>query len=159
MVFPQTTGWLRGLGMHVVDKALFHSQYPGEVLMYDDLLRRARSVGRNVAEAIQKKNPAYRGEPGTCPICNDTLIRIRSDRKTVECPLCGVEGKLEIGKDGAISVSFNEEAMKNHRFSPGHIARHFAYHIKPSKDHFLRTMDRIEEKKAKYKNYPPAPAK
>ncbi len=156
MVFPQTTGWLRGLGMHVVDKALFHSQYPGEVLMYDHLLERARSAGRTVAEAIKNQDPSYRGEPGTCPVCNDTLIRIRPGRKTVECPLCGIEGKLSIEQDGAISVVFDEESMKNHRFSPGHIARHFTYHIKPSKDYFLRTLERIEEKKARYKNYPAA---
>ena len=157
MVFPQTSGWLKGLGMHIIDRALFHCQYPAEVLLRDSLLERAHAVGRNVAEAISSGDTTFKGEKGLCPVCYDSLIRIRPDGKTVECPLCQIEGTLEI-RNGNIEVSFDEKAAKNHRFSPDNIADHFTYHIKPSKDHFLRTMESVEEKKARYKNYPPAPA-
>ncbi|MFC1859883.1 hypothetical protein ACFL9U_17910, partial [Thermodesulfobacteriota bacterium] len=84
--------------------------------------------------------------------CQDWNIRILKDRKAVECPTCGIRGKLEI-RDEFIEVVFDEKALSAYRFDPEVCYNHFTYHIKPSREYFLRTKDNRKAKVKLYKQY------
>jgi hypothetical protein len=75
-----------------------------------------------------------------------------SDMETIECPTCGVRGKLSL-VDGKIDVKFEEKAWKDARFRLDVSYNHYTYHIAPSKDYFLRTKDERKSKTQKYREY------
>ena len=141
------------LGMEVIDRALVHTQAMNEVVLYDKALARAREMGREVAKAARTGDTSYRGGPGICPICQDRVLRILRDDKTVECGVCGIRGKMAVEK-GKIKVHFDKDGILNHRFTQENIYRHFTYHIKPSRDYFNRTRETTKEKRERYREYP-----
>jgi hypothetical protein len=138
--------------MEVIDRALIHTQAINEVVLYDRALAKARKMGREVARAVKTGNTSYLGEPGICPVCQDRVIRILRDDKTVECGVCGIRGKIVV-QEGKIRVHFGEDAILNQRFTMENIYRHFTYHIKPSRDYFTRTRDITKEKRERYREY------
>lgn len=150
--FLQPNILLLFLGMEVIDRTLIHTQAINEVVLYDRALTKARQVGKEVARAVKTGDISYRGEPGVCPICQDRVIRILRDGKTVECGVCGIRGKISI-EEGKIKVQFEEDWISNHRFTRENIYRHFTYHIKPSKDYFTMTRDITKEKRERYREY------
>jgi len=132
--FQQTNTWLLSLG--VVNREI----------------ERARLLGKRVVQAIKTGNHQYQGEAGICPVCHDRNLRVLQDMATVECPVCAVRGTLQV-QDGKIKVSFTDEAIKRHRWSEQNLRRHFNYHLKPSKDFFMRTKRERKEMAEKYKGY------
>jgi len=150
--FLQPNILLLFLGMEVIDRALIHTQAINEVVLYDRALAKARKMGREVARAVKTGNTSYLGEPGICPVCQDRVIRILRDDKTVECGVCGIRGKIVV-QEGKIRVHFGEDAILNQRFTMENIYRHFTYHIKPSRDYFTRTRDITKEKRERYREY------
>jgi multimeric flavodoxin WrbA len=164
MIVPYATrGWtpyaflqpnilLLFLGIEVIDRALIHTQAINEVVLYDKALAKARKMGREVAKAVKTGDISYRGEPGICPICQDRVLRILRDDKTVECGVCGITGKIVV-EEGKIRVRFDKEAILNQRFTTENIYRHFTYHIKPSRDYFNRTRHITKERRERYREY------
>ncbi len=140
------------LGLKVIHRAVFNIQGLGEVVHHEEAIEKAHKIGTELAQAIQAQDPTYRSEPGLCPICKDWNIRILKNRRAVECPTCGIRGTLQI-QDGKIGVEFDERAMEEYRFSPEVAYKHFTYHIKPSKDYFLRTKDDRQAKGMRYRDY------
>jgi multimeric flavodoxin WrbA len=140
------------LGFHVIHRETFNVQGLGEAVHDLPGIEKAHRIGMELAHAVRDQDPSYRSDPGLCPICQDWNIRILRGRKAVECPTCGVRGKLTM-EDGTIHVSFDETALAEYRFAPEVGYNHFTYHIKPSKDYFLRTKDDRKEKVRKYRNY------
>ena len=137
------------LGLKVIHRETFNVQGLGEAVHDEEGITRARRIGRELAEAVREQDPSYRSEPGLCPVCQDWNIRILKGRRAVECPTCGIRGRLEI-HNGTIHVAFDEGAVAQYRFDPEVGYNHFTYHIKPSKDYFLKTK---EERKARGKMY------
>jgi hypothetical protein len=133
------------LGLKVIHRAAFNVQGLGEAVQDGEAIEKAHRIGKELARAVLDQDPTYRSEPGLCPICQDWTVRILKDRKAVECPTCGIRGELKV-KDGTIEVVFDERAMAEYRFHPEVGYNHFTYHIKPSRDYFLRTK---EDRKAK----------
>ena len=150
--FLQPNILLLFLGMEVIDRALIHTQAINEVVLYDKALAKARKMGREVAKAVKTGNTSYRGEPGVCPICQDRVIRIFRDDKTVECGVCGIRGKIVV-EEGKIRVHFDKDAILNQRFTTENIYRHFTYHIKPSRDYFARMRGITKERRERYREY------
>jgi multimeric flavodoxin WrbA len=151
--FQQTNTWLLSLGVEIVDQLLIHVQGISEAPLFPQAMEQARTLGKRVAHAIKTGDHTYQGEPGICPICHDRNLRVLQDMETVECPVCAVRGKLQMeGKK--ITVAFSDEAVKRHRWSVENLQRHFTYHLKPSKDFFLKTKGERKEMAAKYKGYP-----
>lgn len=111
----------------VVDQmqVLATTQY-GNVVMNELAIARARSLGRNVAEAMGKpiSDVEWTGdEPGTCPVCHSNLL-IVTRRNPVECPICGIKGVLKIDGD-EITVTFDEEEQKRSRLTLAGKLEHF----------------------------------
>ncbi len=143
---------LKQLGMKKINQLTVLVQGISEVLLDQDSMDQAYSLGRELVDAIKSRDYGYRGEEGLCPLCHDSLLRVFNDHRSVECPLCGIRGDLKI-VDGRIDVKFDEKDFSRSRLSQENSYNHFTYHIKPSKEYFLRTKEERKEKGAKYKNY------
>ena len=140
------------LGLKVIHRAAFNVQGLGEAVHDESAILKARRIGKELADAVLDRDPSYRSEPGLCPICQGWNIRILKDRKAVECPTCGIRGALEV-RNGTIEVSFDQKAQEEYRFDPEVGYNHFTYHIKPSRNYFLRTKDERKAKGMVYKAY------
>jgi multimeric flavodoxin WrbA len=140
------------LGFEVIHRAALNVQGLGEAVLHDDLIAKAHTIGRELTQALRDGDTTYRSEPGLCPICQDWNIRILKDKKSVECPTCGIRGNLSL-VDGKIDVSFDEKALKEYRFLPEVGYNHFTYHIKPSKDFFAKSKELRRTRRERYKNY------
>jgi multimeric flavodoxin WrbA len=142
------------MGLVKINETAICTQGISEVVLDDGAMNLAHAMGREIAGAIRSRDLAYRGEEGVCPSCHDWLVRILKDRETVECPTCGVRGKLTI-TDGKINVVFEEKAWGDSRFRQDVGYNHFTYHIAPSKDYFLRTKDERKTRSQKFREYLP----
>jgi len=140
------------LGFKVIHRETFNVQGLGEAVHDEEGIKKAHRIGRELVHALRNQDPTYRSNPGLCPICQDWNIRILKGRKAVECPTCGIRGRLEI-RDGNIQVEFDEKAMTEYRFDPEVGYNHFTYHIKPSRDYYLRTKEERKTKGQRYKAY------
>jgi glyoxylate carboligase len=94
------------LGMEVIDRALIHTQAINEVVLYDKALAKARRMGKELAKAVKTGDISYHGEAGICPICQDRVLRILRDDKTVECGVCGIRGKIVVEEGKVRRVTF-----------------------------------------------------
>jgi multimeric flavodoxin WrbA len=140
------------MGMVKINEITVCTQGISEVVLDQEAMDSAQEIGRETAVAARNKDFTYKGDPGVCPSCHDWLFRILKDRETVECPTCGVRGKLSL-REGKISVTFEEKAWADSRFRPDVAYNHFTYHIAPSKDYFLRTKEERKLKTEKFKQY------
>ena len=140
------------LGMNIIHRALIHAQGLREVAFDEKSLNKANNIGRDLVKAIKTGDTTYRGEKGICPVCHDTNIRILKDMETIECGTCAVRGKISLNGN-KIEVNFKEEDIKRHRWTKQNMKTHIAYHVKPSRDYFIKTKELRKEKVEKYKHY------
>jgi hypothetical protein len=140
------------MGLTKINEITICTQGISEVVLDPEAMDLAHEIGREIATAAKNKDFTYKGDPGICPSCHDWLFRILKDRETVECPTCGVRGKLSL-REGKISVTFEEKAWADSRFRPDVGYNHFTYHIAPSKDYFLRTKEERKLKTQRFKEY------
>jgi len=140
------------MGLTKINEITICTQGISEVVLDQEAMDLAHEIGREIATAAKSKDFTYKGDPGVCPSCHDWLFRILKDRETVECPTCGVRGKLSL-REGKISVTFEEKAWADSRFRPDVGYNHFTYHIAPSKDYFLRTKEERKLKTQRFKEY------
>ena len=140
------------MGLAKINEITICTQGISEAVLDREAMDLAHEMGREIAVAAEKKDFTYKGDPGICPSCHDWLFRILKDRETVECPTCGIRGKLSL-REGKISVTFEEKAWGDSRFRPDVGYNHFTYHIAPSKDYFLRTKEERKLKTQRFKEY------
>lgn len=91
----------------------------GSPLLDDALMARVAQLGRNVAEAIGKPadEVTFKGdEDGICPVCHNNLLTVYKTT-TVECPVCGIFGKLSVdGENVKVTFSEAEKARSRHTY-------------------------------------------
>ncbi len=141
------------LGLDVIQRDMILVQGISEVVLDEEMVGNARSSGRRVAQAAKGQSIPYKGEPGLCPVCQDRVFRFMKDMETVECGVCAVRGKVSTNDDGKMEIEFNPQDVANHRWTEESLYRHWTYHIKPSKDYFLRTKEPRKEGSRKYREY------
>jgi multimeric flavodoxin WrbA len=152
-IYVQSNLLLKVTGLTKINEAAICTQGISEVVLDQEAMDLAYAMGEEIAVAVRDQDFTYRGEKGVCPSCHDRNIRILRDDETVECPMCGIRGKLSL-VDGKIRVAFDERALAESRIlHPEVTYNHFAYHIAPSKDYFLRTRDERKVRTQKYKDY------
>jgi multimeric flavodoxin WrbA len=80
-----------------------------------ELMANIKEMGRQTAEAYGKKdeNIKWFGEEGVCPVCHNNLLTVNGTT-TVECPVCGIEGKLSVEGD-KVHVTFSKEQQERAR--------------------------------------------
>ena len=82
----------------------------GNPYLSDELIGHMHEIGKRTAAAYEMdpKDVEYYGPKGNgvCPVCHQNLITLNGTT-TVECPICGIEGKLIVDGD-KVSVEFSE---------------------------------------------------
>ena len=62
----------------------------------DDKAARVREAGHLIAKAVpDPDNATYLGEPGICPHCHPSVMRLNEDAAKAECGVCSVIGELK----------------------------------------------------------------
>ncbi len=140
----------------LVDQMLVtHTVRPGQAVLNDEAISRANKLGRNVVEALKlpENEVKYVGqEYATCPLCHQNLLKIRG--KFVECPICDIQGNIEITDDG-IKVTFPEDKFKTHHWGPEGLKRHSSI-INESSRIYKERFAEVKEKLKKYEAHIPA---
>jgi multimeric flavodoxin WrbA/uncharacterized Zn finger protein (UPF0148 family) len=142
--------------VEVLDKIIANwVALPGSVLFREDLLTRAHSSGRHLAESLKKPiaEAKYIGDPGICPLCHSKLVEIREGDKNYPaiCGICGVRGTLTV-TDGKVKFEIKEE----HKHESHVLLSGKFNHAKELQEHSLvphPLMHEVPERLAKYKSY------
>lgn len=83
----------------------------------DELIDTMHEIGKRTAQAFEMdpKEVEYYNpkDQGTCPVCHQNLLTVNGTT-TVECPICGIEGKISIEGD-QLKVTFSEEQQARAR--------------------------------------------
>ncbi len=90
----------------------------GICLLDDELMEKARRMGRNIVSAVGRPHSeiGWMGEEeGNCPVCHNNMITVNGTT-TVECPLCGIYGKLSVDGD-KVKITFSEAEQKRSRLN------------------------------------------
>lgn len=88
----------------------------GNPVLDNAFMEKVRRMGRNIAFAAGKPHSevGWMGEEeGTCPVCHNNMLTVNGTA-TVECPVCGIHGKLSIDGD-KLSVTFSEAEQSRSR--------------------------------------------
>lgn len=80
----------------------------GNPILDKDLMANMFEMGRLTADAYGKEDHEipWFGPEGTCPVCHQNLLTVNGTT-TVECPICGIEGKLSVEGE-KIKVEFSK---------------------------------------------------
>lgn len=97
----------------------------GSPFLDQPLMNKAHALGAAVADAAftGSQNPAWVSEPGTCPVCHLNLITLNGTT-TVECPICGISGKLVVNGD-TVHVEFSPWQQARSRYTFAGLEEHF----------------------------------
>ena len=108
------------MGIDVVDTY----EYWGAMATYSvvgraDVMERMTKLGRNIAEAVVCEDDAermkWRGDhEGACPVCHCDLLTLSDDKKSIECPVCGIYGTFTV-EDGKLLPHFPPEQIARSR--------------------------------------------
>lgn len=104
----------------------------GSPYVSDELISHMHEIGKRTADAYENviknetKDPTLikycnpeieyynpKDGNGTCPVCHQNLLTVNGTT-TVECPVCGIEGKISIDGD-KLNVTFSEEQQARAR--------------------------------------------
>lgn len=98
----------------------------GSPLLDRDLLKQCADLGRAVTESIGKpydEVTTWVGPEGSCPVCHNDLVSLNGTTD-VECPICGIKGKLSVEGE-KVHVHFSEEEQKRARNTLPGIYEHY----------------------------------
>ncbi|MFW9831189.1 MAG: flavodoxin family protein [Candidatus Thorarchaeota archaeon] len=137
------------LQLDLVDRFMAYRPGPGEVLLDEETMERARAIGTLLIEQTHKPRiiSPLAVQANSCPQCGTPFIQLRETNK-VECQLCQAEGFLEI-KGNNVSIKWDSKVSKN-RWSPGAMAEHFADWVIRTGPVFQKYRDQIQTKIQKY---------
>jgi multimeric flavodoxin WrbA len=106
-------------------------------------MERLSGLGRHMVDCVGKEREeiSWYGDDGVCPVCHQNLISIW-DTTDIECPVCGIKGKLSI--DGEkVKVTYSEAEQKRAR---GKIDGLWEHHYE-LKDMMAVIIPKLEENK------------
>ena len=149
---PMLNVFMFTCGLRVIDQVMFYAQGPGEILLDDSAMKRARKLGSNLFEAASKpvEERTYVGDQGVCPACHQNLFSIKNG--ILECALCQAKAKFK-AVNGETKLAFDSETLKGHRWSEEALLEHFSLAVLPSGPRFLKERDEIRKRARKYRNF------
>ena len=109
------------MGTDVIDMQKYYGAMAYEhVLGNEKQMARTRKLGQNISAALaaetEEDRTKWRGdEEGMCPVCHLNMVNILPDHKSVECPVCGSYGTLDVDANGEIHVHFTEAEQNRSR--------------------------------------------
>lgn len=147
--FPNMMKVIGNLDIH-------HMGTTGHPLLDDKLMGNVHGLGLAVGNAFGKPldEIEWYGEKGVCPVCHQKLITINGTT-TVECPICGIEGKLSVVGD-KVDVEFSKEQQARARGTFAGLREHtteiqsFGSICRPK---IIANKEMIDQGMLKYKNF------
>jgi len=128
---------------------------PGQILLNEEAMKRARGLGCNIAEAIKRPSSEMKyvgtSDARTCPLCHQNLLVVKEH--FAECPLCGIQGKIELA-GSEVRVVFDEDGIKRDRWSPVMMTKHLSEVQRGHKMYEERKVE-LNQKLEIYKTYLP----
>ncbi len=131
---------------------------PGEALMREDYLLKAKYLGQNLGHAIlnpqkdwEKKYLGNDGGENACPGCHQNLMIANPGRDYVECAICGRKGYISLDEEGKIRYTWPEDNQDRLTMMGkfDHM-REIAYHTQAI---YNPKKDSIQEELERYKAY------
>ncbi len=149
---PMLNVFMFTCGLRVIDQVMFYAQGPGEILLDDSAMKRARKLGSNICEAASKpaEKRTYVGDQGVCPVCHQNLFSVKNG--ILECVLCQARTEFKT-VNGETKLVFDPETLKGHRWSEEALLEHFSLAVLPSGPRFLKQRDEIKKRARKYRNF------
>lgn len=129
----------------------------GHPLLNKELMATCEELGKAVAESIGKaydEVDTWVGADGVCPVCHNPLLSMNGTTD-VECPICGIWGKLSIEGD-KVKVTFSDEEKARARNTKIGIYEHYneiSEMIPICVPKLQANKDFIDEEMQKYKNF------
>lgn len=165
----QTHNWVAfGLPMLDIFTFSFCMKCVGHVDAYDqgrtghplfdkELMKKCHDLGTTVANAVGKPYEEvneWSGPEGVCPVCHNFLLEFNGTTD-VECPVCGIWGKLTVDGD-KVSVTFSEEEKNRARNTNIGIYEHYneiQNMIKVCVPKLMENKEELPKMMEKYKNF------
>ena len=149
---PMLNVFMLTSGVRIIDQVMFYAQGPGEILLDDSAMERARRVGLNVFEATSKPSEKgmYVGEQGVCPVCHQNLFQVENG--TLVCALCQAKAEFKT-VDEKVKLVFDPQSLKSHRWSDEALLTSFSLAILPSGPRFLKEREEIRKRASKYSGF------
>jgi multimeric flavodoxin WrbA len=92
---------------------LLNTSRPAQVLLNDEAVARARSLGQNLGQALKipfDKVEYVGKEYGACPKCHMDMLWVKG--KNVVCPTCGMKARVETKGDITMFIFDNDNELK-----------------------------------------------
>jgi multimeric flavodoxin WrbA len=149
---PMLNVFMLTSGVRIIDQVMFYAQGPGEILLNDQAMERAKRVGFNVFEAASKPSEKrmYVGEQGVCPVCHQNLFSVENG--TFVCALCQAKAEFKTVNEKTKFV-FDPESLKSHRWNEEALLTSFSLAILPSGPRFLKEREEIRKRASKYSSF------
>lgn len=129
----------RVLQMKLIDRWMVHAALPGECLVNEENLSRARELGKRIFEAEELPK-----RPWECAVCGADLFRFLPDGG-IECPLCNTRGRIRSDN----TLEFPD--LGQHKFTREG-ADHHGEWLMDRKEEFMSKRKRIKEMQAPYRD-------
>lgn len=107
-------------GIDIVDTYEYYGAMAcNHVVGNQPVMDRIYEMGRHVAEAVvcedEEERRRWRGDhEGACPVCHCDLLTLSDDRKSIECPVCGICGSFTV-EDAKLMPYFTQEQRARSR--------------------------------------------
>lgn len=119
-------------------------------------LKEVAGLGTHMVDCFgkEKKEIEWYGQDGTCPVCHHSILKV-GKTTDIECPVCGIYGKMSI-EDGEVKVTFSEEEQNRARGTMVGLYEHY-YELKDMMAVILPKLEANKETLPKllepYKNF------
>lgn len=123
-MLPTMYEFTMSMGIDVVDMHEYHGAMAYEhVLGNETQMERMKKMGQNIAQSLkadtEEERTKWRGdEEGVCPVCHCDMLTVSKDRKSVECPVCGIVGQFRVD-GGELKVEFSRKEQDRSRLRWG----------------------------------------
>ena len=128
--------------------------HAGAATVRDDYMERARSLGRNLANAILTGDFSYCKEAhqGLCPSCHLNDVKWILDEQIVESLVCGIRGKI-IVQNGIVSVEWLPDDEEQNKLTVKGKITHLKEIVDEMKKYYEPVKEEALARLEKFKNY------
>lgn len=148
----------------VVDQLMVNrAPRPGQILLDENMLARARQLGENVVAGIRDYDSVgFLGDEnlGWCPVCRSNVLSLglphwNDGGFTIECPVCHCGGDIEKDENGKWRFVIQEDGHRKSMLDGSGAKDHF-FEIQDTMRKYFQNIEVIAERKKKYADYRPA---
>lgn len=117
---PSMYAFTMSMGIDIIDTYKYVGAMAYEhVLGNEAVMKRMSALGVHIVDALAANDEVQRrqwrgDQEGVCPVCHCDMLEVMHQGNQVECPVCGIAGKLTL-EAGDIKVVFSEAEQKRSR--------------------------------------------